>query len=334
LEKVPKTKDGNYIVEIENPEQVWDYSRFNPEYFEYLEECVKNLMEMGIEADIILMHPYDRWGYSKMGTENENFYLKYLVARLAAYRNVWWSLANEYDLMKKTVSDWESNAASICSEDIYGHLRSIHNCSYMYDYSFGWITHCSIQKTDPFKTAENTLDWRQRYNKPVVLDEICYEGNISNDWGNISGEEMTKRFWYAFAMGGYGGHGETFMNPDDILWWSHGGKLHGSSIERIAFMKKIMEESPQIGIDPDPDQRNEAKVSDKYGNYYIYYYGKSQPAELYYYFDENEKFEVEIIDTWNMTIDKLGIYSGTIRIDMPGKMYMAVRLMKKNEISN
>ena len=30
-------------------------------------------MDLGIEADIILLHPYDRWGFSKMGTENENF---------------------------------------------------------------------------------------------------------------------------------------------------------------------------------------------------------------------------------------------------------------------
>ena len=40
-------------------------------------------------------------------------------------------------------------------------------------------------------------------------------------------------------------------------------------------------------------------------------------------------FEVEIIDTWNMTVEKIGTYSGTFRIDMPGNMYMAVRLIKK-----
>lgn len=329
LEKYPRTESGNYIVKIENPEQVWDFTRFNPTYFQYLDKCVENLMNMGIEADLILMHPYDRWGYSRMGMDNENLYLKYIVARLASYRNIWWSLANEFDILKKTIPDWESNAATICKEDVYGHLKSIHNCRYMYDYTYGWITHCSIQKTDPFKTAENTLDWRQRYGKPCVLDEICYEGNISNGWGNISGEEMTKRFWFAYTMGGYAGHGETYMNPEDVIWWSHGGKLRGSSIPRISFLKKIMEESPQIGLDPGPMQRKEAKVSDKYGNYYIYYYGTSQPAELYYHFSQEESFAVEVIDTWNMTIEKKGVFTGTFKIEMPEKMYMAVRLIKK-----
>src|SRR5262249_53510248 len=37
-------------------------------------------------------------------------YVRYLVARLAAHRNVWWSLANEYDFMKElTFSECTGN---------------------------------------------------------------------------------------------------------------------------------------------------------------------------------------------------------------------------------
>ena len=64
------------------------------------------LMNLGIEADLIVMHPYDRWGFSMMKAEDDNRYWKYVLARFSAYRNVWWSLANEYDLMhEKTLSD-------------------------------------------------------------------------------------------------------------------------------------------------------------------------------------------------------------------------------------
>ena len=54
---------------------------------------------MGIQADVILFHPYDagHWGFDNMGAENDDRYLRYMIARLGAYRNVWWSLANEWD---------------------------------------------------------------------------------------------------------------------------------------------------------------------------------------------------------------------------------------------
>ena len=47
--------------------------------------------------------------------------------------------------------------------------------------------------------------------------------------------------------GGYAGHGETFVNPEDILWWSHGGKLHGESPARIRFLHEILTQTPGLG---------------------------------------------------------------------------------------
>ena len=43
------------------------------------------LRELGVEADIIIFHPYDRWGYCDMGAERDFRYVRYLVARLAAF---------------------------------------------------------------------------------------------------------------------------------------------------------------------------------------------------------------------------------------------------------
>lgn len=105
---------------------------------------------------------------------------------------MWWSLADEYDLMRdKAIVDWEWYAELIGKHDPYRHLRSIHNCVPFYDYSRPWVTHCSIQRQDLYRTVENVNEWRERYRKPVVLDEIAYEGNIPHGWGNISGED----FW-------------------------------------------------------------------------------------------------------------------------------------------
>lgn len=328
----------NFGAYTGNPEgNHWDFYRFHPEYFRHIEQCIRALGELGIEADLIVMHPYDRWGFSQMTAEQDDLYWHYVVARFSAFRNVWWSLANEYDILKnKTTEDWERYARIICETDPYGHLRSIHNCMHFYDHSRPWITHCSIQRQDLYKTAELTDAWRARYRKPVVLDEIAYEGNIQHGWGNISPEEMVRRFWEAACRGGYPGHGETYSSPQDILWWSHGGRLHGESWKRFRLLHEILCETPGLGLKPYPLGFDEVcAVPEESGqregeaqSYYLIYYSFMRPCFREYCFDHTTKYRLRVIDTWNMTVEDRGVVQGKFRVELPGRPYMAVQLKR------
>ncbi len=40
--------------------------RPNPAFFAHLEQRIADLRALNIEADLILFHPYDRWGYATM----------------------------------------------------------------------------------------------------------------------------------------------------------------------------------------------------------------------------------------------------------------------------
>ena len=111
-----------------------DYTRFVPEFFHNLETRIAQLQSLGIEADLILFHPYDHWGYALMPPEVDDRYLRYVVARLAAFRNVWWSVANEWDFVKgKKIADWDRYFRILQESDPYGRLRSIHHSGPMYD---------------------------------------------------------------------------------------------------------------------------------------------------------------------------------------------------------
>lgn len=313
----------------------WDFGRFCPEHFRHIEECIAKLGEIGVEADLILMHPYDRWGFSQMTKEQDDRYLEYVMARFSAYHNVWWSLANEYDLMEhKTIKDWERFADIICRKDPYQHLRSVHNCGPFYDFTRPWVTHCSIQGQDVGRGAEQVSEWRMRYRKPVVLDEISYEGNIQYGWGNITGEEMLRKFWETACRGGYPGHGETYLVKDDVLWWSHGGILHGESWKRMKFLHQVMCETPGIGLKQAyrewdetcavPENPHEAEKS----GYRLIYFGIRRPSFRDFHFDDENEYEAEVIDTWNMTVQKAGTFRGKFRVELPGKQYMAIRIRK------
>jgi hypothetical protein len=303
----------------------WDFTRFNPAFFHHLEQRIGQLRDLGIEADLILFHPYDRWGFATMGGEADDRYLRYVVARLAAFRNVWWSLANEYDIMdSKTMADWDRFFRIVQESDPHGHLRSVHNCHQFYDHAKPWVTHCSIQHSDLGRVRE----WRELYRKPVVVDECQYEGNVEENWGNIPAQELVHRFWLGTVGGGYVGHGETYRHPDDILWWSKGGVLHGQSPARIAFLREILEQAPVRGLDPVADTWRE-KAAGKPGEYYLFYFGVHQPSEHTFELPPGGRYRAEVIDTWGMTVTPLdGACEGRFKVELPGRPYHAVRFVR------
>lgn len=339
--------------------QGFDHSRFNEDFFENLDRRITQLDQLGIQADVILLHPYDKpeWGFSRMTADEDRFYLSYMARRYGAYKNVWWSLANEYDLMPyKSLEDWRSYARVVMADDAFGHLRSIHNCLTIYDYNEPWCTHCSIQRTDVTRTTEDIEDWRQRFHKPVICDEAGYEGNIYWGWGNLSAQEMVRRFWQGCMRCGYVTHGETFIDKGPQIWWAHGGRLYGESPARIAFMRDIFEQmprdatpldagTPQDAVWPLSSPKAPNAVSDaaweKAGQYWdvpvirsgvdysLVYFGWYQPLYREFALPEGHRYKVDVIDTWNMTVTTLPEECrDRIRVNLGQRQYMAVRLSR------
>jgi hypothetical protein len=324
-----------------NPLGTNDYSHFNPAFFAHFEQRLGELRDLNIEADLILFHPYDRWGYAAMDRDLDERYLRYIVARFSAYRNVWWSLANEFDLMKaKTTQDFDRLLHLVQQCDPYQHLRSIHYSKVMYDYASPAVTHASLQSYD-FAAAPL---WLKAWNKPIVYDEVMYEGDLPRRWGNLSGEEMTRRFWLGVIAGCYVTHGETYLNAaggedeDDKIWWSNGGKLSGTSPARIGFLRRLLEETTTLGLEAPPDpyylnavsyaqnsQGIDAKISP---TAILYYFDLHQPAQYTFPLGAGT-FQAELIDPWKMTITPVaGSFSGNATIRLPRRPSQAVRFRK------
>ena len=219
----------------------WDVNRPCIAFWHRFEKILKRIADIGIQIDLILFHPYDRWGFSELAQRDNLIYLDTVLRRLAAWPNIWWSLANEYDLnMEKSLNDWQEIEEYVAGNDPFHHLLSNHNCMCFWDHTRKNITHASLQT----KGLSEIPRWIRKYTKPVIIDECCYEGNLPHFWGSISGQEIVRRFWRCCASGAYCTHGETFLSEDEILWWARGGKLKGESPRRIAFLRGIMESLP------------------------------------------------------------------------------------------
>jgi hypothetical protein len=300
-----------------------DFSRFNVDFFRNLDKQIADLRDLGIEADLILFHPYDHLGYQRMSMEDSHRYLRYVVARFSAYRNVWWSISNEFDLVKtKSMSDWDEYFRVVQSADPYNHLRSIHYSRYFYDYSKSWVTHLSLQSDDFTRTAE----WLAQYQKPIIFDECKYEGNIARRWGNLTGHEMMRRFWLGVTSGAYVGHSETYSDDNGVAWTSKGGALLGESPKRIAFLSRIIQDGPAGLITvPEPYYLYTFKPKE----YYLYYFDLHQLAEYEINLPQPESYVAELIDPWEMTITPVsGAYNGKFKLKLPGKAFQALRLTR------
>lgn len=300
----------------------FDWTHFDPRFFRRLEQAVANLGALGIQADLILFHPYDRWGFADMGTAADHRYVRYLVRRLWAFPNVWWSLANEFDFMPaKDEPQWDRIGRIIADADPAGHPRSIHNGYITYDHSRDWVTHASIQGT-----TATTDRWRGTWRKPVVIDECGYEGNLPYGWGNLPGRELVRRFWDAAVRGGYAGHGETYYREDERIWWAKGGELIGEAPDRIAFLRRVIDDCPGGVLDPIPVGAD-VPAAGIDGQFYLLYFGFNRP--LYYELRlPAGDYRADVIDTWHMTIESSIVRcDDTVRVDLGGREDMALRLI-------
>jgi hypothetical protein len=345
---MPTADAGAAVYPFEGtPPKGWDFTRFNPAFFQGIEKRVGELRDAGIEADVILFNVYDkgRWGYDAMGAANDDRYVRYVVARLGAYRNVWWSLANEFDLGKtKTDADWDRLFQVVEASDPYGHLRSIHHSMRLYDYGKPWVTHASLQNGSAVEDFGRAELYRDVWNKPVVLDEVKYEGNLEQRWGHLTGEEMVERFWQGAIAGTYVGHGESFQDAQHVAWINKGGTLRGESPARIGFLRKVLEGGPAEGVDP-IDKWQDVHTAGKAGAYYLVYFGREKPTSWTFELPkaglkEGMKFRVDVIDTWAMTVKPVeGEFSvvaeGKYRygakgpeVKLPGREWMALRVVR------
>ena len=333
----------------------WDVRHPDFEFWNHLDSCIEELGKLGVEADLILFHPYDRWGFSKLTHEESMIYLDYCIRRLSAFRNLWWSLANEYELVtSKTPENWMEIGETISKEDLYGHLISAHNIMNVYPKT-EWLTHCSIQNSE----VKRVRQWRKEYELPVIIDECGYEGNIEYEWGNLSGFELVHRAWTTVACGGYITHGETFYRDDEVLWWAKGGKLYGESVARFDFLKSIQYEIGELtpiksGLEDALENPSILKDNPQYAfivnlifgmqewerkfasirmqpavscndNYRLYYLGRTCPLFQEIDLPENGEYRVEFLDIWDMT--RATVFdnaSGKVKVSLPGKEGVAI----------
>ena len=305
----------------------FDLERFDVEHFRRLEQRIAQLGALGIEADLILFHAYDRWGFADLGPAVDE-------RRCGTSCGAWppsrtcggrWRTSTTC-CGRKTRQDWERSPRSSARRTRSG-ISARSTTAARSTTTRPWITHVSMQRVDVYRTAENTDEWRERWGKPVVIDECAYEGDIDQGWGNITGEEMVRRFWEGAVRGGYVGHGETYLDDARRAVVGEGRRTARHSPARIGIPRHAARRVSRRGLDPLPSDWD-VPWGGVAGEHLIGYFGFNRPRFRNIMLPEGES-TVDVIDTWNMTVERWPAFTRrTVRVDLPGRQFMAVRLRR------
>ena len=330
------------------PPNRWDFTRFNPEFFRHLEQRVGQLRDLGIEADLILFHPYDEghWGFDRMPAAADDRYLRYVVARLAAYRNVWWSLANEFDFMKeKTDADWDRFFQIVARGRPVPAPAARSTTARVSTTTTNPLGHA---RQHPERLGGRGLRPGGPVPRRVPQADRVRRGEVRGRHSSSAGATCRPRRW-STASGRARSPAPTSATArrTSTRRTSSGGpraaSLRGQSPARIAFLRKVLEDGPPTGIEPIDkwqDERTAGKSgrvlpgllrqgeADRVG-------GRSAAGKT----DKPLTLTAEVLDTWNMTVKPVpGTFTlkqkGRYRlaadppatIQLPGTPYLAIRL--------
>jgi hypothetical protein len=177
---------------------------------------------------------------------------------------------------------------------------------------------------------------QNEYEKPVINDEYQYEGNLSYNWGNLSGKEGTFRHWLSFMAGGYATHGECYVingNKRDI-YWTYGGDLTGESAPRISYLVHITENLSFHKMVPDltlGDGNTYYCLRNGYDTLFFLYAFDCPPKDRYVGLGLTDgigrRYSVTMYDLWNMEVLSEGVFDAASfnRVEVPKEKLVGVK---------
>jgi hypothetical protein len=219
----------------------FDVTRFNVEHWRKAERLLRRAREKDVVVSIIFyldgMDPgVDPFGKQGCGSEDEKRYYRYAAARLAAFSNVMWDIANEYQLFRNEACV-EKIAPVLDAADPYGHLTSVHGHE---DFKFRkspWADFAMYQSWDEHGGHEFLLKHRRLQAEsgrpmPQVNEEYGYEDHYPT-WGENrrpparSADNRRRLAWGMYMAGSYQTTGEradrgTGAGPDTGGGWING----------------------------------------------------------------------------------------------------------------
>jgi len=213
---------AKYPEDVNDPG--FDPHRFNVPYWQKYERLVEYARDRGIQVSVVFyvdgsLPGVDPFRAPAMGGDLEKLYYSYAVARLAAYSNVMWDVANEYRHFRDDA--WaEKMGAFVREHDPYSHLMSTHGHADFHFRESAWADFAMYQSWDEhgaydFMRANISQQRQTGRSMPQVNEEYGYEDHYPYPWGEArlwparTADTRNRLSWQIAMAGGYSDNRRT-----------------------------------------------------------------------------------------------------------------------------
>jgi hypothetical protein len=233
----------------------FDVTRFNVEYWQKYERLLRHARERDVIVSVILYLDggkgfADPFGRAREGSEDERRYFRYAAARLSAFSNLTWDLANEYRLLRSDA--WpDTMGAFLKSVDPYRHLASVHGFEDFRFRASPWADFAMYQMWDEcggywFMANNRLLQVAAGRAMPQVNEEYGYEDHYP-PWGcglnnpktppGRSADNRRRLAWEMSMAGGYQTTGERANQGTGVAPDTGGGWVNGRGDDSMVMLQ-------------------------------------------------------------------------------------------------
>lgn len=248
----------------------WDVTRFNPAFWFKVDWLVYCARERGIVVSVVFYVDGYRPGVDPFGKENaggpdEKRFYAYAAARLSAFPNIMWDIANEYRLFRDEA--WVREMAPFLqSVDPNRHPVSVHGHGDFRFHADVWPDFALFQSWDEwggyaFMRKNRELQAATGRIMPQVNEEYGYEDHYPQGWGDNrvaparDAESRRRLAWEIYMAGGYQTTGERAVGADGEQFggWVNGNGSDNSTemLTGYNYIRRFFEEFEWWQTNPD-----------------------------------------------------------------------------------
>jgi hypothetical protein len=220
-----------------------DYTRLNIPYWQKWERMLRYARDRDVIISAILEISTHK-AQPAAGSEDERRYIRYAVARLAAFSNITWDLGDDLDSFRDEKWTHETGTLLV-GWDPYKHLATSHPAHREpQDRASDWFGFTSIQD---WSRSQHALMLEQRQIQlktgriiPQANEEYGYEDHYPH-WApkpdNDSAEVLRRCAWEIAMAGAYGTAGESARRGVNIWPDTGGGWINGRGDDTMVMLK-------------------------------------------------------------------------------------------------